>query len=192
MYGPGDVRFFDRVARAYDRLMPDASIGAVERGFAAGERDVNRVLDLAGGTGRVARALAAAGYDTVVADVSRAMLEVARDRGLPALQADARRLPARDGSFDAVSIADAFHHLPEQTAVLAEIERVIAPGGVLVVVEFDPGHPIGRATAFGERAVGMGSVFHPPEDLLAMIGRAGMDPRVIERGFAYTVAGVVR
>lgn len=190
-YGRGDVRFFDRIARAYDLFMPSASTIELHAAFELAERPVGRVVDLAGGTGRVADALRRDGYDPVVADVSRGMLTRARDRRLRVMQADAGTLPLDDDSVDAVVVVDAYHHLPEQAAALSEAARVVAPGGVVVVRDFDPDTLRGRGVEAAEHLFGMGSQFATADEIAAALTRAGTHSRVVERGFVATVAGVV-
>mgnify|MGYP000356768839 CR=1 FL=1 len=57
MHGPGDVRFFDRFASAYDLLMPPANADALAAGLQFADRPVERLLDVAGGSGRATVAL---------------------------------------------------------------------------------------------------------------------------------------
>jgi demethylmenaquinone methyltransferase/2-methoxy-6-polyprenyl-1,4-benzoquinol methylase len=190
MHGFGDVRFFDRVARVYDLLMPTARASSLRAGLELADRDVERVVDLGGGTGRAVRALGA--ETPLVVDLSRGMLRRAADHGLLAVQADAGHLPLRDGTVDAVVVVDALHHIPDRTAALAEASRVLADGGVLVVREFDPGTLPGRALVLSERALGFDSTFDGPDGLARLVTDAGLDAAVLDRGFGYTVAGVKR
>jgi demethylmenaquinone methyltransferase/2-methoxy-6-polyprenyl-1,4-benzoquinol methylase len=197
MHGPGDVRFFDRVARLYDRLAPATDPEPLWGGLARADRPIERVLDLAGGTGRAARAIAspvgdARSPETVVVDASRAMLAYAAGHGTPAVQGDAGRLPLRDGSVDAAVVLDALHHLPDQAAALAEVARILRPGGVLVIREFDPLTLRGRALVAAEDAVGFRSTFRGPDGWAAALGDAGLAPTVLDRGFAFTVLGKKR
>jgi demethylmenaquinone methyltransferase/2-methoxy-6-polyprenyl-1,4-benzoquinol methylase len=197
MHGPGDVRFFDRVARLYDRLAPSTDAEPLWAGLARADRPVERVVDLAGGTGRAARAVAApVGRvrlpEAVVVDASRPMLARAAERGTPAVQGDAGRLPVRDSTVDAVVVLDALHHLPDQEAALAEARRVLRPGGVLVIREFDPRTLRGRALVAAERAVGFRSTFRGPDGWAAAVGDAGLSASVLDRGFAFTVVGKKR
>jgi demethylmenaquinone methyltransferase/2-methoxy-6-polyprenyl-1,4-benzoquinol methylase len=152
------------------------------------------VLDLAGGTGRAARAVTApadraAGPETVVVDASRAMLAHAAERGTPAVRGDAGRLPFRDESVDAVVVLDALHHLPEQAAALAAVARVLRPGGVLVIREFDPRTLRGRALVAAEAAVGFRSTFRGPDEWAAACEDVALSASILDRGFAFTVVG---
>lgn len=209
-FGRGDVGFFDRFARLYDPLMPPARVTQLHEAFAFADRPVRHVLDLAGGTGRVADAVRgtrgpnadAAVEEAVVVDISAPMLARARDRRLPTVRADAGELPFRDGdapardgdepgeaAVDALVIVDAYHHLPDQSTALAEAARVVAPGGVVVIRDFDPQTLLGRGIETGEALFGMGSQFDDADGAAAALSRAGLESRVLDRGWTYTVVG---
>jgi len=204
-FGEGDVRFFDRFARLYDPLMPSADVGPLQGAFAEAHRPVTRVLDLAGGTGRVADAVlnaedrnsetGVAVDEVLVADISAPMLARARERGLRAVRADAAGLPFSNGessatnTIDAVVVVDAYHHLPDRSGALAEAARVVAPGGVVVVRDFDPTTLLGRIIETGETLFGMNSRFVDADGVAATLSRAGLRSRVLDRGATYTVVG---
>jgi demethylmenaquinone methyltransferase/2-methoxy-6-polyprenyl-1,4-benzoquinol methylase len=191
MYGLGDVDFFDRVAPLYDLVMPPADGAALAAGLDHATRPIDRLVDVGGGSGRAAASLV--GPEITVADAAAGMLSRARRvRGLDGVAADAGRLPFRDGSVDAVTIVDALHHLPDREAALAEAARVLASGGALVVREFDPETLLGRALVAGEHVIGMGSRFYTPAALADAMDAVGLDPRIVDRGFGYTVVGVRR
>jgi ubiquinone/menaquinone biosynthesis C-methylase UbiE len=127
---------FASVADAYERGRPEyppAAIGALaaELGLAADAR----VLDLAAGTGKLTRALLAAGLDVVAVEPQGALREalaesVGEERVLDGL---AEQIPLADDSLDAVTVADAIHWFDHAPA-LAEIARVLRPGGGLAVL----------------------------------------------------------
>jgi ubiquinone/menaquinone biosynthesis C-methylase UbiE len=183
-----DVATFHRFAGAFDAVMPAADREALGAGLSLAERPVNVGLDLAGGTGRAAVAFPR--IDWTVVDAADGMLRRAYGKGLQAVQGDAATLPVRDGSVDAVLIVDALHHLPDARAALAPVERVLAPGGVVVVREFDPGTWRGRALAAAEHVGGFDSTFYRPEALAGTMRHVGLEAQVPDRGFEYTVAGV--
>lgn len=189
MFGPGDVGFFDRIAPLYDLVMPPASGEALAAGLERAERPIDRLLDVGGGSGRAAAAIS--GPDVTVVDASHSMLRRARHaRGLETMAGDAGRLPVRDDAVDAAMIVDALHHLPDHDAALVELARVLAPGGVLVVREFDPTHPLGRTLELGEHVIGMDSTFLAPDTLAETLATHGFRASVIDRGFGYTVVGI--
>ena len=141
---------FDSVADRYD-LMNDLMSGGLHRlwkRFTIAQSHVKaggRVLDLAGGTGDLAKKFAArvgsAGL-VCLADINASMLGIGRDRLLDAgclvsaVQCDAEKLPFRTDVFDCVSIAFGLRNVTRKDAALAEMRRVIRPGGRVLVLEF--------------------------------------------------------
>ena len=186
----GDVAPFDRFARLYDLFMPQADAATLQRGLARAERPLERLVDVGGGPGRAVRELDA--EIRLVVDVAGGMLRRARRHGLQPVRGDGARLPLGDESVDAVLVTDALHHLNDQRGVLRDAARVLRPGGVLVIREFDPETLRGRGLVLAERVVGFDSVFHGPDALAADIADAGLTASVVERGFSYTVVGVKR
>ena len=153
------AQVFDSVASRYD-LMNDLMSGGLHRLWKqtaltlAAARPGHQVLDLAGGTGDLAAALAGqvgARGRVVLADINAAMLAVGRDRlldrGLAAnlswVQADAERLPFPDDCFDLVTIAFGLRNVTDKDRALAAMRRVLKPGGRVLVLEFSrPTNPL--------------------------------------------------
>jgi len=141
---------FDSVAGKYD-LMNDlmsAGLHRLWKRFAVNAtrvREGMRVLDLAGGTGDLAlhfaRRVGPSG-EVVLTDINGAMLKAGRDRLLnagclaPVVQCDAEQLPFPDAHFDCVSIAFGLRNVTRKENALAEMRRVLKPGGVAAVLEF--------------------------------------------------------
>ena len=147
----GRVRgVFDSVATRYDLMNDLLSFGLhrLWKTYAvavANLRPGDKVLDIAGGTGDLARAFASkVGTQglVVLTDINEAMLRVGRDRLLdrgvvvPTLTCDAEHLPFADASFDLVSVAFGLRNMTHKDAALAEMARVLRPGGRLLVLEF--------------------------------------------------------
>jgi SAM-dependent methyltransferase len=97
--------------------------------------DASVVVDLASGSGPVARELARPGRTVVGVDLSTEELQLAQKRGAgPLVRADARVLPFRDGSVDVVTSALGLVVVQPLATVLAEVARVLRPGGVLAAI----------------------------------------------------------
>ena len=158
---------FDSVASRYD-LMNDLMSGGMHRMWkrfaieASGVRAGESVLDVAAGTGDLARRFSdrvGSRGEVVVTDINSAMLRSGRDRLLdagkllPIVQCDAERLPFRSDRFDCVSIAFGLRNVSRKEAALSEMRRVLKPGGRLVILEFSkvwaPLKPAYDAYSFG-------------------------------------------
>ena len=147
----GRVRgVFDSVASRYD-LMNDVLSFGLHRAWkayavaVAAVQPGMKVLDIAGGTGDLARAFAKrAGPQgcVVLSDINEAMLRVGRDRLLdeglvvPTAACDAEHLPFADASFDLVSVAFGLRNMTHKLEALVEMARVLRPGGRLLVLDF--------------------------------------------------------
>lgn len=141
---------FDSVAQRYD-LMNDLMSGGLHRlwkAFTIAKSDVRegwRVLDVAGGTGDLALAFARKlgnRGQVWLTDINHAMLTRGRDRLcdqgfiLPVAQCDAEKLPFPDDYFDCVTVAFGLRNMTHKDLALAEMRRVLRPGGRLLVLEF--------------------------------------------------------
>ncbi|HEY1794880.1 MAG TPA: bifunctional demethylmenaquinone methyltransferase/2-methoxy-6-polyprenyl-1,4-benzoquinol methylase UbiE [Stellaceae bacterium] len=145
---------FDRVATRYD-LMNDLMSAGIHRMWKADmvawlkPRAGQRLIDVAGGTGDIARRVLPALGRTggaIVCDVNHSMIEVGRTRalddgilsGLEFLCGDAERLPFADRSFDLYTIAFGIRNVTRLEHALAEARRVLRPGGRFLCLEFTP------------------------------------------------------
>jgi demethylmenaquinone methyltransferase / 2-methoxy-6-polyprenyl-1,4-benzoquinol methylase len=143
-------RVFDSVAERYDVMNDLMSLGLHRawKAFAvsvARPRPGERVLDIAAGSGDLAAALCRKvlpGGEVWITDINRRMLERGRDRlldeglALPAVQCDAERLPFPAACFDCVTVGFGLRNMTRKECALAEMARVLKPGGRLVVLEF--------------------------------------------------------
>ena len=147
---------FDSVASRYDIMNDVLSMGLHRawKAYTVAVADVQpgmKVLDIAGGTGDLARAFARrAGTNgrVVLTDINEAMLRTGRDRlldeglVLPTAACDAEHLPFADGSFDLLSVAFGLRNMTHKEAALTEMARVLCPGGRLLVLEFSKPAPL--------------------------------------------------
>jgi demethylmenaquinone methyltransferase/2-methoxy-6-polyprenyl-1,4-benzoquinol methylase len=141
---------FDSVAPKYD-VMNDLMSGGLHRAWkaftvlVADVQEGDAVLDIAGGTGDLAMAFAkkvGKSGQVVHTDINEAMLRTGRDRlldagvSLPTVVCDAEQLPFPDNHFAVVSVAFGLRNMTHKDAALAEMWRVLRPGGKLLVLEF--------------------------------------------------------
>lgn len=141
---------FTSVASKYDVMndLMSAGLHRVWKRFAvsvSGVRTGQRVLDVAGGSADLSRLFlkkVGSGGQVVLTDINNAMLRVGRDRLLdegiatPVTQCDAEHLPFPDNYFDCVSIAFGLRNVTHKDVALREMQRVLKPGGRLIVLEF--------------------------------------------------------
>ena len=199
---------FDAIAPRYDLLNRLLSAGIDRRWRAAAIRSLElsgreTVLDVCTGTADVALEARRAGAARVVGvDFARAMLvlglhkvRAANEAGrIPLLHADAMRLPVRDGSVDAVTVAFGIRNVERPEVACAEMARALRPGGRLAILEFGvprfPGvRPLylwyfrrvlpligrlisGHTGAYTYLPASVGA-FPPPEEFMASLRRAG-------------------
>jgi demethylmenaquinone methyltransferase/2-methoxy-6-polyprenyl-1,4-benzoquinol methylase len=205
---------FDRIAGVYDLMNSVMTVGMHQRWR---ERAVElarvgpgaRALDVATGTGDMAVALRAAGADVIGCDFSEEMLERAREKepGVPFEWADALALPYPDGSFDAATVGFGARNFADLGRGLAEMARVVRPGGRVVVLEITTPQRPPLSTFFSlwfDRAVpALGRLagdpdaysylpnsvkrFPGPAALAAELDRAGLD----EIRWVLTAGGII-
>jgi demethylmenaquinone methyltransferase/2-methoxy-6-polyprenyl-1,4-benzoquinol methylase len=155
---PGEVAgMFDGVARHYDRTNAVLSAGNAALWRAATVRAVDpqpgeRILDVAAGTGTSSVALQRNGARVVAVDFSPGMIAEGRrkHKKIEFIEADAEKLPFGDNEFDAATISFGLRNVANPKVALAELYRVLKPGGRLVVCEFSkPPVAIVRASYWG-------------------------------------------
>ena len=198
-------RLFHTIADRYDLITGLLSFGRDRRWKAtlvalADVRPGVRALDLAAGTGDIAFGLAAKGARVAALDITHRMLQIASaKRPAPAMvtfvTGDMMALPFHDGTFDLVTTGYGVRNVPAIEPAIAEIGRVLRPGGLLLSLDFDrPAHPLVRGIYLGYLTVVgsiLGWVLHRdpdtyryiPESIRRYPGAAGVAALLASAGF---------
>jgi ubiquinone/menaquinone biosynthesis C-methylase UbiE len=179
-------RHFDRWARTYEQDPASRWLAGIQRQametLELGPGD--RFLDVGCGTGAAVRTAAQTAERAVGVDLSPAMIERARHLAVDSPSAefevgDAENLPFADGEFTAVLCTTSFHHYPDTQKALAEMSRVLAPGGRVVLADGCRDLPVVRVfDEFLRRLQPSHVGLHRSRDLESMLTGAGLrDPR---------------
>jgi ubiquinone/menaquinone biosynthesis methyltransferase len=160
-----------------------------------------RVLDLACGTGDIAFEMAARGARVIGLDITLRMLQLARNkpqsfrRRVSFVAADMMALPFPDASFDIITTGYGLRNVPELSAALREIERVLVPGGILLSLDFNrPANVVVRGVYLTYLTLvgsALGAILHRdpdtyryiPESIRRYPGAAGVCLLARETGF---------
>jgi demethylmenaquinone methyltransferase/2-methoxy-6-polyprenyl-1,4-benzoquinol methylase len=146
------------------------------------------LLDVGGGTGYLASCVADRYARVVVTDLSPGMLRVARSRNLETVEASALELPFKDEEFDVVLCTDALHHIKQIERAVAEMCRVLKPGGTILIHEFHVQGWKGFFFYWFERLFVDDSIFITPAELQILMeknGFSGKTQKLSALGYMY-------
>lgn len=147
-----------------------------------------RLLDVGGGTGRVASALRDLVDEVVITDVSMGMLRQAPRSTLEPAACASEFLPFPDDSFERVILVDALHHVFDQAATAREMLRVLKPGGRLVIEEPDIRTFGVKLIAVAEKLLMMRSHFLAPGQIESLFSNSNVKI-IAEDASAWIVVG---
>jgi demethylmenaquinone methyltransferase/2-methoxy-6-polyprenyl-1,4-benzoquinol methylase len=179
---------FDMLASIYDRLIGPPDTERLRRLLKLPTS--GWLLDGGGGTGRVSSRLNGLVDNIVISDLSLRMLQKAPAGIVRGVRTHVEHLPFGDDLFDRILVVDALHHFCDQRHALADLLRVLKPGGRLVVEEPDFNHKGVQLLALAEKIFLMRSHFHTPQQIRDMIVSDGYTAK-IETDGRYTAWVVV-
>ena len=171
---------FGIVAPVYDRGIRTQAIERLRT--LADLTPVDWVLDVGGGTGRIAEGLLPYVGGVCVLDRSLRMLQQATSKGrLACCLGAVEALPFAEGTFTKIVAVDSFHHFRDQAGAASELLRVLAPGGCLVIEEPDIRRFPVKLVALGETLALMRSRFRAPVELAQYFASPNTQVRVVEQ-----------
>lgn len=172
---------FDRAVEYYDRTraLPDDVVARQSAIVMAEMRDRGVVLEAGVGTGRIAVTL---DVPIVGLDLSRPMMEVLRTKtsAIPLVEGDATQLPFADGVFGAAYVAHVLHLIPTWEVALAELVRVVRPGGIVMAVRGSGATDVEREMNLAARVRHAPVGAHTIEDIDESARRLGLGVRALE------------
>jgi len=177
------INLFDILAPLYERLHLSA-----EKTFRNIEeigdfRQSDVIIDIGGGTGRIAKFLANKVKSITVIDPSQKMIELCKKHsGFSCVLGEGENLPFENNSIDKVILVDAFHHIKGQVKAIQEITRVLKRGGSAIIEEFNSSTFGGKFIEITENVFGFGSVFYKPSELEKLFLEYGFEVKIIDSG----------
>jgi SAM-dependent methyltransferase len=162
---------YSRQAPEYDRTRGASPVVVAALTVALAGAPGPELLDIGGGTGNYALAMAAEGWQPIVLDRSAEMLAGAAAKGLATSLADAQQLPLGDESADAAMLVSMLHHVEDQAVAIAEAQRVLRPGGRLALFAFtrEDAEDLWIVERFPSSRHWMRATHPPLEELLALL-----------------------
>lgn len=151
-----------------------------------GLKGSEKILDLGGGTGYLARKLVPLAREVHLLDLSPAMVARAQGAGVATRVGDALDMPYEAASFDVVILADFLHHIQARQRLLEETVRVVRKGGRIVVHDFHGGTLRGRLLERLESHLVGPVAYTTPEELEKELSGYGLSPLSrLDRGLAF-------
>lgn len=171
--GFDSMNIFSKFAHRYDNFVGSFDLEEIIDYLPL--ETANLLLDLGGGTGRVAEQLQNHVTECIVFDSSFEMLLQAKNKSdrLLIIQGMGDDLPFRANSIKQIFLNDTLHHIREQKETLEESFRVLQPGGKLIIREFDKSYFWNFILRFLEFIVGFKSKFYSPKQLTAICEEIG-------------------
>ncbi|WP_345984570.1 class I SAM-dependent methyltransferase [Sulfurimonas sp. HSL-1656] len=150
------------------------------------------ILDLGAGTGTLANYALGCRNDLrpVAADPAEGMLRYVPET-VGRVIARAEALPFDADRFDGILVGEALHHFTVPEEALDEIARVLRPGGLLFVYDFDPSTLLGNLLRRAEKLLGEPGHFYPPETLASLLRERGFSTTVNRYGWRYSLAALL-
>ena len=180
---------FDFIAPYYDRVLSNHSmerlISLLELNDCRGGVPPSLLLDVGGGTGRIAQALKGTVSSIIVADASIGMLYQAAGKGdLYTICTLSEAMPFPPSTFVRIIMVDALHHVYNATRTAQELWRLLKPGGKIIIEEPDIRIFMVKLVALAEKLALMRSHFLSPQDISRLFTSSNARTQIERNGFS--------
>jgi ubiquinone/menaquinone biosynthesis C-methylase UbiE len=172
---------FDVLAPIYDRFVKPMDLTKLR--LLVGLPISGRLLDVGGGTGRISHSLRNLVTEAVIADSSMGMLtQSTKKDGLTSVCSNSKELPFENETFERVIMVDALHHVRDYQATIAELWRVVKPGGRIMIEEPDIRTTSIKFMALIEKLAFMRSHFVSPQSISGAFNYKNASARIEKEG----------
>ncbi len=175
-------KFFNILAPVYEKLHPGAKTTFNKIHQIGDFRASDIVVDVGGGTGRIAQFFIGKVARIVVVDVSEKMLSQCRKKHpeLACMAGTGENIPLPNESADKIILVDAFHHMADHPQVIREIKRVLRSGGTAIIAEFNPATIGGKLIGVFEGLLRFDSIFYKPQSLADMFAAQNFNIEIFD------------
>ena len=169
------MNIFNRVANSYDKFVGPFDLNEINEYFSL--RSDALLVDLGGGTGRIAYQLSDYVKDCFIFDYSYEMLQQSQKNNhrLPLIQGVSENSPFRSNSINQIFLNDSLHHIQKQQETIEECYRLLRPNGELIIREFDKKYFWNIFLIIGEALLRFKSKFLSPKQLANMCEKVGFN-----------------
>jgi ubiquinone/menaquinone biosynthesis C-methylase UbiE len=188
------INDFDRVYKHYDKFMTTFNLYKHEEIKAAANIDGHEVVvDIGGGTGRLAQYICGSCNTVYVLDESEKMLSMVDQReNLVCIRGNALKTPFEDNSIDTLILSDVFHHIKEQEELIVEINRILKYGGKIVMLDFHRKHIKTKLLRAFEFILFGRLFFRTKDEARSLLEKCFYIKKVYDKGYYFIFVGEKR
>lgn len=189
-----EVKDFDRVYKYYDKFMTTFKLYKLEEIKAAANLEGNEVIvDVGGGTGRLAQYISNSCKTIYVLDESEKMLSKAKHYpNLISINGNALKSPFENNSIDTVILSDVFHHIKEQEELIIEINRILKDNGKILIMDFDRKYIITKLLRAFEFILFGRLFFRTKDEMNVLLEKYFSINKVYDKNYYFIVVGEKR
>lgn len=189
-----EVKDFDKVYKYYDKFMAMFKLYKLDEIKAAANlEEYEIIVDVGGGTGRLAESICNSCKTVYVIDESEKMLsKVKQSLKLISIKGNALNSPFDNKSIDTVILSDVFHHIKEQEKLIIEINRILKDDGKVVMLDFHRKHIKTRLLRAFEFIIFGRLFFRTKDEVRVLLERYFHISKVYDKGYYFIFVGEKR